>query len=450
MSDHSPSPALAGGLDRLIADGRIDTVMVGLPDQQGRLAGKRYDGRHYLQHVRRAGMEMCAYTLAHDVDRIPIDAEICGWDEGFGDVIARPDDSTLVWAPWVSDRTALVLADPYRDGVLVPIAPRVQLQHQLEALAHMGLTAHAGLEGEFVLCEGGSEDNIAALRPGHPRNADYSLDPTPLDAVCSDLTDHLRAATIPFESVKLEGAPGQVEFTIRYGPALQAADRHLLLKHAATRTARAHGMCATFMAAPGSDIVSGLHIHLSLHRDGQPVLPGDQEHGLSETGEHAIAGLLHLMPHLMPMYAPTPNSYRRYRPHSFAPTRSTWGIDNRSVAVRVTGHGTSRHLEIRLPGADAQPHRALAAILAGVRYGLDQRPPLPAPVTGDGYALSSASADPLPTTLPDALRLFGGAAADTYIGPEALTFHRRAAQHEIAALDGHVPDTERRRYLDRV
>lgn len=447
MSDTTRS-LTADSLAGLISSGLVRAVTVGVPDQQGRLAGKTFDARHYLDHIHSSGMEMCGYMLATDVHRTPVETQVSGWHEGFSDVTALPDGTTLVQAPWVNEHRALVLADPYRDGTPVSVAPRVQLQQQLTALEKSGIRALAGLEAELVLCDGGPDDNIRALRPAHTRNADYGLDPTPLDAVCSDLTSHLGAADVPLEAIKLEGAPGQVEITCRYGPALQAADRHLVLKHAASHTARTHGMTAAFMAAPGEGIFSGLHIHLSLHQDGRPLLPGDDdEFGLSAHGRHAIAGLLHLMPHLTPLYAPTPNSYRRYRTRSFAPTHYSWGIDNRSVAVRVTGHGTRRHLEIRLPGADAQPHLALAAVLASVRHGLDNKPPLPAPVTGDGYAISSTSTPPLPTDLSAALNDFGDGGADAYISPETIAFFRNFAQHEINALRSEVPDTERGRYL---
>ncbi|MEU1449693.1 glutamine synthetase family protein, partial [Streptomyces mirabilis] len=252
-------------------------------------------------------------------------------------------------------------------------------------------------------------------------------------------------------SVKTEGAAGQLEITFPYGPAMTACDAYTVYKQALRHIAQRHGMTPTFMAAPQTGVGSGLHIHLSLldvadYRNAFATRPDEEE--LPETMQRAIAGLISTMPYLAPLYAPHANSYKRYTPHSFAPTRFTWGYDNRSCAIRVTGHGTGRHLEVRLPGADANPYLALAAALAAIAHGITDAPELLPPCAGDAYQADSAL--PVPRDLADAVADFDGSkTALAAFGERVVRHYTRAAQAEIDEHRRRVTDVELQRGFDR-
>ncbi|UQI45593.1 glutamine synthetase family protein [Streptomyces sp. HU2014] len=453
---HPGSPAPAGVLtpERLagmIASGDVETVLLALPDLQGRLKGKLHDAHHYLRQVADHGAEACAYVLATDVDMRPVPGyALTSWDDGYGDLRLVPDPGTARLLPWLP-RTALVLADAHRmTGIPVEVSPRQVLRRRLDELAALGLSARAGLEAEFFLYRTPvpGDGTGHGLVPVCAHNLDYALDhPPELIRYLHTLAGRLREAGLPVEAVKTEGAPGQVEVTFPYGDPLAACDGHLVLKHAARALADGAGLAATFMAAPATGLASGLHLHLSLWDEARPVLV-DDEGGLSRTGEQAVAGLLAALPHLAPLYAPTVNSYRRFKPGSFAPTHFTWGRDNRTCAVRVTGHGRGLHLEIRLPGADANPYLALAAALAAALHGIRGSLTPPAALTGNAYR-AGADAAAVPAGLHEALLAFDDPLADEALTSEVARHYRHTARTELDAYRYEVTDAERRRGFTR-
>lgn len=440
------------GLAEAVASGAVETVLLALPDLQGRLKGKLHDARHYLRRIADHSAEACAYVLATDVDMRPVPGyALTSWEDGYGDLRLVPDPGTARLVPWLP-RTALVLADAHHaSGLPVEVSPRQVLRRRLDELAALGLGVKAGLEAEFFLYgtplpDGGADHGLV---PVSPHNLDYALDhPPELARYLRTLARGLRGAGLPVEAVKTEGAPGQVEVTFPYGDPLAACDGHLVLKHGARALADDAGMAATFMAAPATGLASGLHLHLSLWERDRPVLV-DEEGDLSRTGEQVVAGLLAGLPRLAPLYAPTVNSYRRFKPASFAPTHFTWGRDNRTCAVRVTGHGRGLHLEIRLPGADANPYLALAAALAAARHGIRGSLTPPAPCTGDAYGARAGAAAPVPAGLHEALTAFDGPFADEALGPEVARHYRHAARTELDAYRYEVTDAERRRGFGR-
>ncbi|MFD7003018.1 glutamine synthetase family protein [Streptomyces mirabilis] len=435
------------GLRAAVEVEEVATVMLAIPDMLGRLKGKRLNARVFLERML-SGAEACAYLLATDVDMNPVPGYcLTGWDQGYGDLSVIPDESTIRVLSYLPG-TVLVHADlAHPDGELVSVAPRHMLRVQLERLQARGLQVRAGWESEFVLYEGVAPQAHAAryrrLRPVSPHNLDYALDhPPQLSDFFQHLEDALHGAGTPTESVKTEGAPGQVEVTFPYGPALPACDSYTVYKHAVRHIAQRRGMTPTFMAAPAARVGSGLHLHLSLwsgERNAFAARFGETD--LPETMRQSLAGLLSGLPHMAPLYAPTPNSYKRYNPHSFAPTHYTWGHDNRTCAVRITGHAEGRHLEIRLPGADANPYLTLAAALAAVHHGLTTEPELPPPTAGDAY--QEADALPVPRDLVEALADFDDSKiAQNAFGAAAVRHYAHAAQHEIDAHRKRVTDIE--------
>nr|QIY76518.1 glutamine synthetase [Streptomyces sp. RLB1-33] len=361
QSCQAPHPSGLLSPDQLraaVQSGEITTVMLAVPDMMGRLKGKRLSASVFLDRML-SKSEACAYILATDVDMTPLKGfDLTGWNDGYGDLSVIPSQDTIRVLPYLPG-AALIHADVADEaGELLEIAPRHMLRTQLDKLAALGLEVRVGLESEFVLYQGSPLQAHAAryraLQPVAFHNLDYALDhPPALTDFFQHLEDALHGAGTPVESVKTEGAPGQLEITFPYGPAMTACDAYTVYKHAVRHIAQRRGMTPTFMAAPQTGVGSGLHIHLSLldvadYRNAFATRPNEEE--LPETMQRAIAGLISAMPYLAPLYAPHANSYKRYNPHSFAPTRFTWGYDNRSCAIRVTGHGTGRHLEVRLPG----------------------------------------------------------------------------------------------------
>jgi glutamine synthetase len=442
-------------LDQLrtaVGTGEIDTVMIGVPDMGGRLKGKEVDAAAFVR-TWPSGIEACAYILATDADMNAIPGfELTSWEHGYGDFALIPDEHTIRRLGYL-EGTALVLADPAdHEHVPVEVAPRHILRTQLDRLTSLGYDVRVGLETEFVLYED-TEHSTASnrdLRPVALHNLDYALDRPPVVAdFFTALRDALRAAGMPPESVKLEGAPGQVEVTFPYGPALPACDAHVVFKHAVRHVAARRGLTPTFMAAPETGVGSGLHVHLSLWKDDEPAFatPSHWDE-LPGTMQQAIAGLISGLPHLAPLYAPTVNSYKRYRPYSFAPTHFTWGIDNRGCAIRVTGHGPGTHLEIRSPGADANPYLALAAACAAIHHGLTRDPALPPSYLGDPYR--AVDELPLPSDLAAALGDFDGSqiAIDAF-GENVIRHYAHAAHIETEAYRVRVTDVERERGLER-
>jgi glutamine synthetase len=235
------------------------------------------------------------------------------------------------------------------------------------------------------------------------------------------------------------------------------ADRHVVYKLAAKEIAAAEGHALTFMAKWREDLAgSSLHVHVSLTgEEGAPLFPGDGDPipgtplRVSPSFRGFLGGLLAHARELSCFFAPNPNSYKRYRPGTFAPTRIAWSYDNRTTGFRVVGSGASLRIECRIPGADANPYLAYAALLAagldGLERGLEPGPPF----TGDAYA--GRDLPQVPRTLPDALALLDGSAFAREAFGDAVVDHvLHFARTEQDALDARVSDAERARYFERI
>jgi len=258
----------------------------------------------------------------------------------------------------------------------------------------------------------------------------------------------LQRSDVPVELVKAEYSPGQIEVNLRYAPALEAAHRHLLLKAAAKEIASQQEQIATFMAKWRSDLGgSSCHIHMSLCRaDGASAFE-DGNGDPSPVLKAFLAGLLRYGRDFFLFFAPTTNSYKRLVPNTFAPARLNWGIDNRTVALRVVGRGSARRIENRIPGADINPHLVYAAMLAAGLAGIENKLTLDQPaLTGNAYA--TAEGDRIPATLAEATIAF--AESETVraaFGAEVQTHYVNFGQQTDAAIAGKVTDVERRLLL---
>jgi glutamine synthetase len=441
-----------------VSNDEIDTVIVALTDMQGRLQGKRFHARYFLDEVVPHGTEACAYLLAVDTDMNTVDGyELASWETGYGDFMLVPDLATLRAIPW-QPGAALVLADVagLEDGHgPVRVSPRQVLRAQLDRAAELGWTALAGTELEFVVFEGGYEQawdsGYRSLVPANRYNADYSVLGTGrIEPLLRDIRNSMAGAGLYVESAKGECNLGQHEIAFRYQDALTTADQHSIYKTGAKEIAARHGYALTFMAKPNEKEGNSCHIHLSFRTaDGSPVMAGEGQYGLSPAGESIIAGLLTGLRELTLLLAPTINSYKRYASGSFAPTAVAWGPDNRTCALRLVGHGPSLRVECRVPGGDVNPYLALAGLVAAALSGVAESRPLPPPVTGNAYAATGLPR--VPASLDEALTLWESSklAADTF-GTDVVSHYATMARVELDAYRQAVTDWELRRYFERI
>ncbi|HEY2508999.1 MAG TPA: glutamine synthetase family protein [Streptosporangiaceae bacterium] len=442
-------------LRELAATGEIDTVILALTDMQGRLQGKRLSAEFFLHEVTHEFSEGCNYLLAVDVDMNTVDGyQISSWERGYGDFVLRPDLATLRHIPW-HPGTALVLADlSWLDGSPVAESPRQILRQQIARLAERGLVAMAGTELEFVVFTDSYEQaaalNYQGLHPANGYNVDYSiLGTSRVEPLLRRLRTGMAGAGLYVESAKGECNLGQHEIAFRYADVLTTADNHSIYKTGAKEIAAQGGMSITFMAKPNEREGNSCHIHLSLRgADGAPVLAGDGPGGLSRLGQHFLAGQLAALRELTLCYAPNINSYKRYVPGSFAPTSVRWGVDNRTCALRLVGHGYSLRPENRTPGGDVNPYLAIAAMIAAGLHGIDSELPLEPAFAGNAYADDGPK---VPYTLRDALDLWQHSdVAKAAFGPEVVEHYANYARVELAAYDAAVTDWELRRGFERL
>jgi len=435
--------------------GEVEDVVVAVPDLQGRLQGCRLSLPYFLDDVVDAGFGACTYLLAVDVEMNTGGGyAIDPWAAGFGDFVLRPDISTLRRIAW-QEGTALVLADAqWPDGSPVAVAPRQVLRTQLGRLAGYGLRALAGTELEFLVFTGSYQQawdrGYRDLRPATRYNVDYSLQGLgELDPVVRRIKRAMAASGMRVETARAECHPGQYEIVFRYDDALATCDNHVLYKTGAKQIAADEGVALTFMAKFDEGEGNSCHVHLSLRSlDGdEPVLAAPRG-GMSALMEHFVAGQLTCLADFALLYAPNVNSYKRLQPGSFAPTGVAWGRDNRTCPVRVVGSGPSLRIEHRMPGGDANPYLAVAAIVAAGLYGIEHHVPLPPPRTGNAF---TADVPRLPVTLREALaRWERSEVARKVFGDEVVDHYANAARVELTAFDAAVTDWERLRGFERL
>ncbi|AGL20334.1 glutamine synthetase family protein [Actinoplanes sp. N902-109] len=439
-----------------VDNGSIDTVLLALTDMQGRLQGKRLHGRYFMDEVVGSGSEGCNYLLAVDVDMNTVEGyALSSWHSGYGDFVMKPDFRTLRRVPW-QPGTAMVLADlETTDGQAVYASPRQILRRQLDRLAERGLTAYAGTELEFLLVKDTYEQawakNYRDLVPANQYNVDYSLLGTArVEPLLRRIRNEMAGAGLVPESAKGECNLGQHEIAFRYTDALACADHHVIYKNGAKEIAAQEGMALTFMAKPNEREGNSCHIHFSLRdADGQSAMLGDGPAHLSVTGRQVLAGLLATMREFSLLFAPNINSYKRYQPGSFAPTALRWGVDNRTCALRIAGHGQGMRVENRVPGGDVNPYLAIAALVAGALHGIEHELSLEDELKGNAYEDSSAPR--VPTTLREALELWERSpVASSAFGDEVVAHYANMAKVELTAFEAAVTDWELRRGFERL
>jgi glutamine synthetase len=441
-------------LDELKAEisaGGIDTVLLAMTDMQGRLQGKRLTAPWFLQSVVDHGAEACNYLLAVDVDMNTVGGyAMSSWERGYGDFELKPDLDTLARTTWL-EGTATCLADiMWHDGSPVVASPRQILRAQLDRLARRGWSAFAGTELEFMVFndtyEAAWDSGYRNLTPANRYNVDYSLLGTArVEPLLRRIRNAMMDAGMVVENSKGECNYGQHEINFLFADALRAADQHVIYKNAAKEMAAQDGMAITYMAKYDEREGNSCHIHLSLRGSDGSIVFDDVE-GLFD---RFVAGILAGLRELTLFLAPNVNSYKRYAALSFAPTTVAWGHDNRTCALRVIGHGASRRVECRVPGADVNPYLAISALIAAGLHGVDNELGLEPPLEGNAY--EAADRPQVPSTLRDARDLFAASAvAREAFGQEVVDHYLNNARVELEAFDGTVTDWERFRGFERL
>lgn len=459
------APAAKGALtlDELrdrVARGDIETVVVAFPDHYGRLMGKRFDAEFFIEEGAAHGTHACDYLLTVDMEMEPVQGyRFANWEKGYGDFHLVPDADTLVAASWL-EKSALVICDLVDDatGERVAMAPRSILRRQLEAARKLDYTALAASELEYYVFRQSYREAMEAdyrnLQPAGWYLEDYHiLQGTRVEAYTAAARRHLKHSGVPVENSKGEWGLGQHELNIRYAEALQMADRHTVFKQCLKEVAEQQGLAVTFMAKFAADRAgSSCHIHFSLWRDGRNAFAGTTACGpimCSDVFRWFLGGWLAHVPELMPFYAPTVNSYKRYVDASWAPTRIAWSHDNRTAGFRVVGEDQSLRIECRFPGADCNPYLAFAAALASGLDGVRSHTEPPDCFVGDVYAARHLPG--LPTSLQEANERFRASTfARAAFGDDVVDHYAHFYATEHALYSRAVTDWERRRYFERI
>lgn len=439
---------------------KIETVIVAFTDHYGRLVGKRFDAEFFLESAAKEGTHGCDYLLTTDMEMEPIEGyKFANWELGYGDFHLVPDLKTLRIADWL-DKTALVLCDVKSEKThdFVAEAPRSLLQKQVNKASNMGFQVFAASELEYYLFENNyrqaSNQHYQDLQPVGWYLEDYHiLQGTRIEPYMSAARRHLKKSGIPIENSKGEWGLGQHELNIRYAEILDMADRHILYKQCLKELADKMGISVTFMAKYHTDRAgSSCHIHLSLWKEGENAFAGDTSFGPvkgSDTFRWFLGGWIQHVPDVMPFYAPTVNSYKRYVDGSWAPTRLAWSYDNRTAGFRVVGQGKSLRIECRIPGADCNPYLAFAAALASGLDGIENQIEPPEIFKGDIYAAKHLPR--VPYTLGEAIeKMESSDFAKEVFGAGVVEHYVHHFKTELSAYNHAVTDWERKRYFERI
>lgn len=433
-------------------------VKVAIVDIDGILRGK-FMHRDKFISVLESEFGFCSVVFGWDMnDQVYDNVEITGWHTGYGDMPAYIDESTYRTIPWQND-IPFFIAD--FDGGKTEkngICPRTLLKKIKEKAITMGYAPVFSQEFEWFNFSETAQTmhakpfkDLEALTPGM-----FGYSVLRMSDNCDffqDLFSLLEGFNVPLEGLHTETGPGVLEAAIQYSDILEAADRATLFKASAKEIAKKHGIMASFMAKQTKELAgcSG-HVHQSLWDLGKTknlFFDETADNSMSKTMQHFLAGQLHCLPEILPMFAPTINSYKRLTEGAWAPTTLTWGHDNRTTALRVIAGGKkSTRIEHRVVGSDVNPYLAMAACLASGLYGIKNELPLNTPPTkGNGY--KNLSNGTLPTNLFEAAskmkqsklanELFGEAFVDHFTNTRLWEWRQFSAQ---------VTDWETKRYFE--
>jgi glutamine synthetase len=439
----------------IVEERGLSHVKVGVFDVDGVLRGK-YMSREKFLSALEGGFGFCDVVLGWDVDdRLYDNVTFTGWHTAYPDAPVRIVPESCRELPFESGMLFFLgeFAPPAEE-----LCPRAVLRRVVERARSLGFDALAAIEYEFFVFDESPatirEKGYRNLRPLTPGSFGYSvLRGSVWSEFHREILRTFDEMRIPLEGLHTETGPGVLEAAIAVDGAIEAADRAALFKTFMKVLAQRNGMLATFMAKwsleyPGQ---SG-HIHLSLRSvDGAPAFHGSEDaHGMSATMRRFVAGQKLLMPEVLAMIAPTVNSYTRLIPGAWAPTSASWGVDNRTCALRVIpGSAKSQRVEYRIAAADANPYLALAAALGSGLWGIENELELGEPVIGSAYAASDGAHAPLPRTLWEAsAALRGSSAARSLFGAAFVEHFASTREWEEREFRRQITDWELARYFE--
>ncbi len=402
-------------LDKLKKN-KINKIKLGIFDVDGVMRGKYINIKKFESALEK-DFGFCDVVFGWDTaDELYDQPTVTGWHTGFPDAPAKIDVGTFRKIPW-EPGTALFIADfEYPDGRPYPACPRQLCKTVLHKAGAMGYKVKSAFEYEFFLFDETPhtvrEKKYENLAPFTPGMFGYSILRSSVHSeLYHDLIDTCREMDMELEGVHTETGPGVLEACISFDNGLAAADKAALFKTFAKVLVQRRELMATFMAkwSPDYPGQSG-HLHQSLwYKDGSSAFYHDTKAlHMSDTFRHYLAGQLRLLPEVLPMIAPTVNSYTRMIKGFWAPTHSNWGLDNRTCAIRVIpGSPKSHRLEYRIAAADGNPYLALAASIACGLYGIEHKLELPPGVVGNAYDLETSPENAnLPETLESSTAAF--------------------------------------------
>ena len=456
-----------GQIQKLIKEKELKCIFVGTPDVNGNFRGRGVTPEHFLKGICDEGLGICDCIYIMDtLDDMPSPTRELpwypSWEEGLRDYVIRPDLTTFGIVPWL-DRTAMVIGDVYDQttGELLETAPRALLKRLVGKADELGYRFLASTELEFIMFPESINEiaakgfrDIEKLSPGCYDYSIYRL------AVHQELIDsivqNMNLRGVQIHTYQVEAGSGQFEFQLKHDEILQVADRACIYKSGVKEIVARQGMTATFMAKYAVDSFgNSCHVHQSVldKQSGRNLFwDPERKHNMSRLMSHYAGGLLSVMRGFTLMWAPFVNSYKRYGAATAAGSSATWGIDNRTVGIRVLSESKgSCRLEHRAPGADSNPYLVMAAMLAGGLHGIEQKVEPPELFAGNAYKIPEEECERLPRTLGDAVETFTDSAqAREYFGDEFVDYYAEFKTLEWREFCSHVTEWEKRKYLEMV
>jgi glutamine synthetase len=445
----------AGKIRELLGQHAIKRIKLGAFDIDGTLRGKYVSTDKFLSAAE-SGLSFCDVIFGWDIGDVLYDnVRFTGWHTGYPDAHCRIALDTFRLIPWEPGTAFFLLDFLTPEGKPLPIAPRQVLQGVAGRARELGYTPFFSAEYEFFFFretpESLREKNFRHLTPLTPGMFGYSiLRASGNSDLVLEIIDQLGAFHCALEGFHTETGPGVYEAAIAIDEAAGAADKASLFKTAVKEIAARHGLIPTFMAKWNAELPgSSGHLHQSLWDSGKHKnLFYSPDGGMSALMKHYIAGLVANLPELAAVICPTINSYKRTVPGAWAPINATWGVDNRTTAIRaIPGSSKSTRVELRLSGADINPYLAMAASLAAGLDGIERKLELPPP-TVNAYAGDAA---PLPRTLAAATKLFRESKmARCWLGDEFVDHYASTREWEVRQFEKAVTDWELARYFESV
>ena len=447
-------------VEKIIREREVRVVKIGGADMDGVYRGKRLLAEQFLEGCRGAGFPQCDVIFGWDIaEQLIPGLAIGSADTGFADVIMQPDLATFRVVPWEDGVAAVVCDYATATGEPLSVSPRQVLRRVVARAESMGFRPKTAAEYEMRLFREDQQSlrakrytDLEVLNPGLNCYSIHhaTIDDDVVGRICKMMVEY----GVPVEGYNREHGEGMYEMNIRYGDAVTAADQAMLYKSGCKEIAAQHDVVPTFMAKY-DDRIDGCsgHLHQSLWSlDGERNVfhDGAAQHGMSGTLRSYAAGVMETMPELMLMYAPNVNSYKRFVVGSWAPTAVTWGIENRTAALRViAGAPNATRIETRVPGSDVNAYLGFAATLAGGLHGIERKLQPPEPIAGDAY--KATGAPPLPRTLDEAVERFAASAVAREFFGDAFVEHYAAMRRwEVEQQRRAVTDWERARYFEQV